>query len=92
MNTDFFSDEGDSFENPYERLAYDIILRAVADYRRLAKQKLYGRAERLRQKEIESIERFFMSEWFQALSAIDGKVVLEQLRKEVQDIDDEGIS
>lgn len=55
----------------YERLANEIILQAVKDYR-LSKSPATRR----------SIERFFRSDWFEVLTSIDGVKLIEKLREE----------
>jgi hypothetical protein len=67
---------------PEERLANAIIMRAVKDYR-LALLALkrnsrnYGANKRK-----EEVERFFLSDWFITLSRLDGKALMEKIRKE----------
>jgi hypothetical protein len=69
---------------PEERLANAIIMRAVKDYR-LALLALkrnsrnYGANKRK-----EEVERFFLSDWFITLSRLDGKALMEKIRKEVR--------
>lgn len=58
----------------YELLANAIILRAVDDYRYcLAFNK---------QKEAESLERFFTGQWFHLLTKTDGNYIIQEIRKE----------
>ena len=57
--------------NAYENLANAIILQAVKDYRN-ARHK-GTKAE---------IEQFFRSEWFEILTDLDGKKLIEDLRRE----------
>ena len=69
--------------DPYEELANAIILRAVADYRSarklLKRREGYPPALRLKT----DAERFFRSEWFSALTQINGEALLKRLSKEV---------
>lgn len=68
--------------DPYEKLANAIILSAVRDYR-MARKKLKKRPKNEDAKlMVEDCERFFCSEWFQVLSNIDGKALLERLKEE----------
>lgn len=55
----------------YERLANEIILQAVKDYRR-TKTPATRR----------SIEQFLRSDWFEVLTNIDGEKLIEKLREE----------
>ncbi len=66
----------------YEKLANAIILQAVKDYRaakkKLKKQPTKKDAEIM----IKDTERFFRSDWFTALTNVDGEVILRKLREE----------
>lgn len=66
----------------YEKLANDIILHAVKDYRaakkKLKKQPTNKDAEIM----IKDTERFFRSDWFTALTDVDGSVILRKLQEE----------
>lgn len=55
----------------FEELAEAIIIQAVEDYRN-------ARSKR----RINEVERFFRSEWFRELCDLDGKAIIERLRKE----------
>ena len=67
---------------PFENLAYAIIMQAVADYRKYMEKIKAGKNVNDSVSEIQSIERFFRSEWYDALSPVDGEYLIEQLRKE----------
>ena len=66
----------------YEKLANAIILQAVKDYRaakkKLKKQPTNKDAEIM----IKDTERFFRSDWFTALTDVDGEVILRKLQEE----------
>lgn len=66
----------------YEKLANAIILQAVKDYR-AAKKKL---KKQPRNKDAEIMindtERFFRSDWFTALTDVDGALILRKLQEE----------
>lgn len=66
----------------YEKLANAIILQAVKDYRaakkKLKKQPTKKDAEIM----VKDTERFFRSDWFTALTNVDGEVILRKLREE----------
>lgn len=67
----------------YERLANAIIIQAAKDYR-AAKRKLRRKpGNKDAQAEAESIERFFRSDWFRALTEVDGEMLLRKLNEEV---------
>ncbi len=69
----------------WQEFANAIILRAVEDYRRAHDRN------RLRPHQVEtlrlirSIEQFFCSEWFEVLSALDGRKLLHDLKKQMED-------
>ena len=68
--------------DPYENLANAIILSAVKDYRD-AKRKLKRKPRNEDAKlMVEDCERFFCSDWFGALSNVDGKALLKRLKEE----------
>ena len=57
--------------DPYQELANAIILQAVHEYR-----------ETMNQKTLSEIEEFFLSDWFEILTKIDGRDLLMKLRRE----------
>ena len=56
---------------PYENLANAIVLSAVRDYRNSTSKD-----------ELQSIERFFRSEWFSVLTSVDAEFLIQTLREE----------
>lgn len=56
---------------PYEKLANAIIMQAVKDYRSTSSPS-----------EINSIERFFRSDLFSALTSVDPEFLIKRLREE----------
>ena len=62
----------------YYRLANAIILQAVNEYREALRQN--GTAAKW--KKI-SLRRFFRSDWFKLLTNIDGELLMERLKEEV---------
>jgi len=69
----------------WQELANAIILRAVEDYRNAyCRNRLRPhQAETLR--EIRSIEQFFCSAWFEVLCTLDGRKLLRDLNKQMED-------
>lgn len=66
----------------YRGLSNAIVLAAVADYRR-ALTRYYGRRkDREAKDEIESLRRFFFSQWFYELCAIDGHWLVKKIEQE----------
>ena len=72
----------------FEELANAIIMMAVKDWRwAVQMQKKHPRYKPARQRR-EECERFFLSEWFENLTDVDGSFLLRKLKTEVE-IDDE---
>ncbi len=59
------------YKENYEKLANAIIIQAVRDYRNSCSCQMRC-----------SIERFFRSEWFMVLTALDGERLIKRLREE----------
>ena len=66
----------------YENLANAIILQAVRDWResvkKLKKRPRYDPAKQMK----EECEQFFLSEWFEQLTSVDGRYLLRKLKQE----------
>ncbi len=61
--------------DPYENLANAVILQAVRDYRTALKALRMNPRNKAAQTEKESVERFFRSQWYQALTTVDGEML-----------------
>lgn len=67
---------------PYENLANAIVMQAVKDYR-MARHKLRKRPKNADAKVmLEGCERFFLSDWFENLTNVNGEIVLRKLQQE----------
>ena len=66
--------------NPYYDLANAVIEQAVKDYRTALKQYILNPMDEEREVEVILLECFFKSEWFQILSDLDGKSLMEKIR------------
>ena len=80
--------------DPYQELAIAVIKQAAEDYRHLARRSAETGSE-LEQKHIRqqmtAISRFFLGDWYRALSGLDnGSAILELLDMEVFG-NDEGV-
>ncbi len=64
--------------DPYKELANGIVLRAVKDYKAALRRERKG--NKAVQKEIKELESFFRSDWFKALSDLDGEELITTLR------------
>lgn len=68
--------------NPYENLANAIILQAVKDYRQALKALSRNPRSRDSASVKNEVERFFRSQWFSALTSVDGNMLIRKLREE----------
>lgn len=67
----------------YERLAYEIVLTACRDYRRVLIKLKRNVRDVDAEIEKESLEQFFCSEWFGILSKADPQELMRRLQEEV---------
>ena len=67
----------------YENLANAIILQAVKDYRMALKSLKANSGNRTAQADKAEIERFFRSQWYSALTDVNGEMLIRSLQKEV---------
>lgn len=70
-------------ENGIENLAHAIILQAVKDYRKALKILKRNPRHKESKEMVADCEGFFLSKWFTTLTNLDGKVLMEKLKKEV---------
>lgn len=69
--------------SPWQKLANAIVEQAVKDYRTAqARVKANPMIATPAEKELRQLERFFRSQWFEALTDVDGRLVLSRLKKE----------
>ena len=66
----------------WQNFANAIIEKAADDYRNDRRKLLRNPRNKEAAEEISDIEEFFRSEWFCALSDVDGNYILDQLKKE----------
>ena len=66
----------------WEALVEAVILKAVEDYRLAQKMKGIPNRRKASLATIREVERFFCSKWFAQLTKVDGKNLLDHLRKE----------
>ena len=69
-------------KDQYEELKNAIILQAVEDYRYLLKRDLDSAIRYHFQTSIDELHKFFLSDWFKWLTNIDGRRLVNQIRKE----------
>ena len=68
--------------DPYENLANAIILTAVDDYRRALKKYSKNPDSKSAKAEVDSLERFFRSQWHSVLTSVEGEFLIRKLRAE----------
>ena len=69
---------------PWQKLANAIVEQAVEDYRKAqARIKANPMIADHAKVELRQLERFFRSQWFEALTDVDGQLILSRLKKEV---------
>lgn len=69
-------------EDPYERLANGIIMQAVSDYRAEINKVMKKPKNQNAIQDVMKIEKFFRSQWYQALTGVDGEYLIRKLREE----------
>ena len=73
-----------SFLDCYQKFSlYAIIIQAAKDYRVALRRLRRKPNNKDAQAEKESIERFFRSDWFRALTEVDGEMLIRKLNEEV---------
>ena len=69
----------------YEALGNEIIVRAAKDYRRALRSLKVNPKDESSQEEKREVEKFFRSRWFMVLTSIDGEMLIQKLRKEIDE-------
>ena len=72
----------------YEKLANAIVLQAVKDYRTALKRVARRPKDRDGLATKNECERFFLSDWFEELTSVEGSVILRKLKQEAGINDD----
>lgn len=68
--------------DPYENLANAIVLTAVEDYRNALKKYSKNPGSKSAKAEVDSLERFFRSQWYSVLTSVEGEFLIRKLREE----------
>ena len=71
-------------EDGYRNLADAIIIQAVHDYRRSVQQLIRKPYSVIALHDKQEVEAFFLGDWFQVLSDIDGQELLQRLEAGVR--------
>ena len=69
----------------YEDLANAIILQAVWDYRAALKCLKLNPRDRSALADKDEVERFFRSDWYSALTSVDGETLIRSLQQEAEE-------
>lgn len=72
------TNSGDSYEN----LANAIVFLAVADYRKVLKKYSKNPGSKSVKADVDSLERFFRSQWYSVLTSVEGEFLIRKLRAE----------
>ena len=67
---------------PYENLANAIIIVAADDYRNARKKLCKDPDDWKAQATVKEVERFFMSRWYEVLTTVEGRYILNRLKAE----------
>ena len=69
---------------PYQSLANAIIEQAAKDYRIALRYHLKHPYDGRYKRDVAEIERFFRSDWYTALTDVDGEYLIREIRRRVQ--------
>lgn len=73
------------YEENYQVLANAIIVQAAKDFRAAYKRLKRFPNDRLAASEVRSCTKFFCSDYFQALTDLDGPALLRRMMKEIDE-------
>ena len=76
MSRDFYRTRKRDIDDGWSALANAIVIQAADDYIYALKHD--------HKNDIESLERFFRSQWYRELTSVDGEYLIEQLRLRVK--------
>lgn len=68
--------------DPYENLANAIVLSSVVDYRKALKKYSKNPGCKSVKANVDSLERFFRSQWYSVLTYVEGEFLIRKLRAE----------
>lgn len=73
------------YEENYQALANAIIVQAAKDFRAAYKRLKRFPNDRLAESEVRNCTKFFYSDYFQALTDLDGPALLRRMMKEIDE-------
>ena len=68
--------------DPYQELANAIVVMAAKDYRHALRIQRRNPKSTAAQSQIDSLERFFRSDWYKVLTDVDGEMLIKRMREE----------
>ena len=68
--------------DPYQELANAAIILAAKDYRHALRIQRRNPWSKAAQSQIDSLERFFRSDWLEVLTEVDREMLIRRLREE----------
>ena len=68
--------------DPWQSLANAIVISAAKDDRAALRRLRRRPDSRTAKAEIEDLERFFRSDWYSALTEVDGELLIRKLKEE----------
>lgn len=68
--------------DPYQELANAVIVLAAKDYRHALRIQRRNPRSAAAQSQIDSLERFFRSDWYKVLTDVDGEMLIKRMREE----------
>ena len=82
MKYNLASDKNGGVENQYELLASAIVVQAVKDYKHYIKKQLETPNNSVVNGQVKLLEKFFNSQWFNALSDLNKDYLLSKIKKD----------
>ena len=68
--------------DPYQELANAVVILAAKDYQHALRIQGRNPKSAAAKSQIDSLERFFRSDWHQILTEVDGDMLIKRLREE----------
>lgn len=69
----------------WENLANAIVVFAAQDFKKAYKRYLRNSRSREAAGEVEALIRFFMGDYYKALTSVDGEVLVRELKRQVEE-------
>ena len=72
------------YDEGYTDLANEIIIRAVKDYERTLHRMIRNPENKRAKEDIEKLESFFYSEWYEVLTDLDASYLLRKVKERIE--------